>query len=174
MDEIENVLLARVGRQADVAGIDAGLGRRLVLRGDVDVRRGVVADEHRRKADVAERGNLARDVLADARRKSLVPSMRTAVIERDSTGPTGREEGLNRSAVRADNPSEDIPQPHPNRDRTMFFKIAFAGIAIIALMVVAQDQRWAQRAGVTGALHLHPGPRVRSPTAPGMPASRAC
>ena len=32
----------------------------------------------------------------------------------------------------------------------MFFKIALAGIAIIALMAVARDQQWAQRAGVTG------------------------
>jgi len=32
----------------------------------------------------------------------------------------------------------------------MFFKIAFVGIALIALMVVARDQRWPQRAGVTG------------------------
>jgi hypothetical protein len=32
----------------------------------------------------------------------------------------------------------------------MFYRIAFAGIAIIALMVVARDQHWAQRAGVTG------------------------
>ena len=32
----------------------------------------------------------------------------------------------------------------------MFFKIAVVGIALIALMAVARDQRWAQRAGVTG------------------------
>ena len=32
----------------------------------------------------------------------------------------------------------------------MFFRIAFVGIAIVALMVVARNQQWAQRAGVTG------------------------
>ena len=33
----------------------------------------------------------------------------------------------------------------------MFWKMALVGIAIIALMVVAQDQRWGERAGVTGS-----------------------
>jgi hypothetical protein len=32
----------------------------------------------------------------------------------------------------------------------MFYKFAFFGIALIALMVIAHDQQWAQRAGVTG------------------------
>jgi len=32
----------------------------------------------------------------------------------------------------------------------MFWKIGFVLIALVALMVVARDQRWAQRAGVTG------------------------
>ena len=32
----------------------------------------------------------------------------------------------------------------------MFWKIAFIAIAIVALMVVGRDQRWAARAGVTG------------------------
>lgn len=32
----------------------------------------------------------------------------------------------------------------------MFWKFALVGIAIVALMVVARDQRWAERAGVTG------------------------
>ena len=32
----------------------------------------------------------------------------------------------------------------------VFWKIAFVGIAIVGLMVVAKDQRWAARAGVTG------------------------
>jgi hypothetical protein len=32
----------------------------------------------------------------------------------------------------------------------MFFRIAFTGIAIIALMAVARQQQWAQKAGVTG------------------------
>ncbi len=32
----------------------------------------------------------------------------------------------------------------------MFFKIIIVGIALIALMAVARDQQWGQRAGVTG------------------------
>ncbi len=32
----------------------------------------------------------------------------------------------------------------------MFWKIAFVAVAIVALMVVGRDQRWAARAGVTG------------------------
>ncbi len=32
----------------------------------------------------------------------------------------------------------------------MYWKIALVGIAIIAVMVVARDQHWAGRAGVTG------------------------
>ena len=32
----------------------------------------------------------------------------------------------------------------------MFWKIALIAIAVVALMVVARDQRWAARAGVTG------------------------
>jgi hypothetical protein len=33
----------------------------------------------------------------------------------------------------------------------VFWKIALVGIAIVALMVVARDQHWAGRAGVTGS-----------------------
>ena len=43
-----------VGGQAEVVRVDADARRRLVLAVDVDVRRGVVADEHGRQADVAE------------------------------------------------------------------------------------------------------------------------
>ena len=86
-DEVEDVLLARLGRQADVAGIDAGLGRRFVLRGDVYVRRRIVTDEHRRKADVAERGNLTRHVLADGCRE-LCPVHPRGRHRVDSTGVT--------------------------------------------------------------------------------------
>jgi hypothetical protein len=32
----------------------------------------------------------------------------------------------------------------------MFWKIALVGIALIALMAVARDQQWPERAGVTG------------------------
>ena len=71
VDEREHVVLARVGREAHVAGVDPGLGRRLVLRGDVDVRGRVVADEHRREADVAELRDLARDVGAHLRGELL-------------------------------------------------------------------------------------------------------
>ena len=53
-DEREHLLLARLRGQPDVARVDARLGRGLVLRADVDVRGRVVADEHRREADVPE------------------------------------------------------------------------------------------------------------------------
>jgi len=35
----------------------------------------------------------------------------------------------------------------------MFWKIAFVAIAIIAVMVVARDQHWAERAGVIGSCY---------------------
>ena len=40
----------------------------------------------------------------------------------------------------------------------MFWKIAFIAIAIVALMVVGRDQRWAARAGVTGNCVSTPPP----------------
>ena len=62
VDERENVLLARVRREPHVAGVDPGLGRRLVLRRDVYVRGRVVTDEHRGEPYVPELRDVARDV----------------------------------------------------------------------------------------------------------------
>ena len=63
-DEREHVLLARVGRNAVVARLDAGRLRRLLLQVDVDVRRRVVADEDGRDADVVELRDGCGDLLA--------------------------------------------------------------------------------------------------------------
>ena len=49
-DEVEDLALGRIRRETVVARLDPGLVRRLVLRADVDVRRGIVADENRREA----------------------------------------------------------------------------------------------------------------------------
>ena len=49
-------------RQPQVDGADPGLGRGLVLEPDVDVRGRIVADEHRRQPDAAERAHVLRDV----------------------------------------------------------------------------------------------------------------
>lgn len=38
-------------------------------------------------------------------------------------------------------------------------KIALCGVAIVVLMVVAQDQRWPQKAGVVGVCAATPAPR---------------
>ena len=63
-DELEDLGLGRVGWEAMVARVDPGLVRGLVLRADVDVRRGIVTDQDRRQADgLPERA----DVLGDLR-----------------------------------------------------------------------------------------------------------
>ena len=49
-DAREQLVLRRVGGQPEVARVDAGLRRGLLLQVDVDVRGGVVADEHRGEA----------------------------------------------------------------------------------------------------------------------------
>ena len=38
-------------------------------------------------------------------------------------------------------------------------KILMTGVAIVALMAVARDQRWPQRAGVVGSCYPTPAPR---------------
>ena len=48
-------------------------------------------------------------------------------------------------------------------------KIAMVGIAIVILMAVAKDQKWAQRAGLTGTCHT-----VRAPTSTPEGAWYAC
>ncbi len=69
--EPEQLVLGGVGGQAKVARVDADALRSLLLAPDVDVRGGVVADEHRGEADVAERRDLGRDLVADFRRQRL-------------------------------------------------------------------------------------------------------
>ena len=64
------VLAGRLG-QPQVDGVHPGLGRRLVLEPDVDVGRRVVADEHRRQADAAERADVVGDAGADPLRERL-------------------------------------------------------------------------------------------------------
>ena len=49
--------------------LDADLLRRLVLEADVDLRRGVVADEHGGQADMAELRELLLQLPAQARRE---------------------------------------------------------------------------------------------------------
>jgi hypothetical protein len=71
LDEREQLGLGRRLRQPHVAGLDAHLLRRPVLAADVDVRGRVVADEDGREADVAELGDLGRDVRANPLRKRL-------------------------------------------------------------------------------------------------------
>ena len=60
----EDLLSLVSAGKPDVARVDPRLRCGLVLRRDVDVRRGIVTDEHRRETDVAELGNLARDAFA--------------------------------------------------------------------------------------------------------------
>ena len=62
----EQLLLGRLRREPDVLRVDPDLGRRLVLEPDVDVRRGIVADEDRREPDLPELPNLLGDLAADA------------------------------------------------------------------------------------------------------------
>lgn len=51
----------------------------------------------------------------------------------------------------------------------MFWKIAFVAVAIAAVMVVARDQRWAERAGVTGSCTA-----TQAPSADGSGAWYVC
>ena len=66
LEQLEDLALRRRLGQPVVARLDARLLRGLVLPADVDVRRGIVADEDRRKADVgAERRDVPGDLSAD-------------------------------------------------------------------------------------------------------------
>ena len=67
----EQLVLGGVGREPDVVGMDPDALRGLVLARDVDVRGGVVADEHGREPDVAELRDLGGDFLAHLRRERL-------------------------------------------------------------------------------------------------------
>ena len=71
-DELEQLRLARLLRQAQVACLDPDLERRLVLAPDVDVRGRIVADEHGREPDRArEHRHLGRDLRANPGREGL-------------------------------------------------------------------------------------------------------
>ena len=70
-DRLEQLRLARVGGQLDVARLHAGRLRGPLLQVDVDVRCGVVADEHRGEADVPELRDLRGDLLAHLRAERL-------------------------------------------------------------------------------------------------------
>ena len=59
----------RLGGQTVVVALDACLQRGPVLVVDVDVRRGIVADEHRRQADMPELGDIRGHLGADAGRE---------------------------------------------------------------------------------------------------------
>ena len=52
-----------------VVALDAGFDRGAVLVVDVDVRRGIVADEHGGQSHMAQLGNVARNLLADTGRE---------------------------------------------------------------------------------------------------------
>lgn len=41
----------------------------------------------------------------------------------------------------------------------VFLKIALVGVAIVAMMAVARDQKWPERAGVVGTCVTTPAPR---------------
>ncbi len=70
-EQLQQLGLRRVRGQPDVARVDADRLGRLLLEADVDLRGGVVSDEHRREADVAELGDLERDFGANLRRQRL-------------------------------------------------------------------------------------------------------
>ena len=62
LDDRDQLLLRDVCREPPVVRADSHPLRRLVLAADVDVRRGIVADEHGREADVAQPGDVAGDL----------------------------------------------------------------------------------------------------------------
>ena len=78
-----------VGRQPEVAGLDADLGRGLVLQPDVDVGGGVVADEHRREPDATEPRDLVGDLGADARGERLAVHERRGHLGSEDNGDRG-------------------------------------------------------------------------------------
>jgi hypothetical protein len=70
-DRRQQILLRRVGGQLEVTRIHPGLRRGLLLQVDVDVRRGVVANQHGGEADVAELGDRSGHLLAHLRAEGL-------------------------------------------------------------------------------------------------------
>ena len=70
-EELQELVLGRVGREPEVVRVDADGGRGLVLAGDVDVGGRVVADEDGREPDLAELLHLRGDLFAHLRRERL-------------------------------------------------------------------------------------------------------
>ena len=70
-DEREQRLLARVRRQVVIERLESGLPRGLVLAADVDLRGGILADEDRGEADVAEPSDVGGHLGAHLRRERL-------------------------------------------------------------------------------------------------------
>jgi hypothetical protein len=71
-DELEDLALGRIGGKAVVPRVDPCLLGRLVLRADVRVRGGIVADEDRGEADGAAPGaHILRDLRPDLERQLL-------------------------------------------------------------------------------------------------------
>ena len=70
-EQREQLLLGRLGRQAHVLRVDADALRGLLLEVDVDVRGGIVADEHGREADLAQLLDLGGDLFAHLRREGF-------------------------------------------------------------------------------------------------------
>ena len=97
LDELDELLLRGIGRQSLVDGTDPHIVRRLVLQPDVDLGRGVVADEHGREAHVAELSDLLLQLRADlagdrgavyARRRHLERHLDVADVEAERLGQT--------------------------------------------------------------------------------------
>ena len=70
-DDGQQLLLCDLSRQPLVERLDAGLAGGLLLERDVDVRGGIVADQHRRQTDAAEVLDAGRNLLAHARGERL-------------------------------------------------------------------------------------------------------
>jgi hypothetical protein len=85
-DQGEQIRLRRVRRQLVVVGGDPGLARGLVLPADVNVRRGVVSDEHRGEPERADLGHLGGDLGPDPRGGEPAPSIVVATIVPSLTG----------------------------------------------------------------------------------------
>jgi hypothetical protein len=65
--------------------------------------------------------------------------------------PRMRSFERNRLPIPDRSPPPGYARPPPNRDRVLFVKIFLVAATIAVLMVVANDQHWSQRAGLTGS-----------------------
>src|SRR4029079_4639516 len=70
-NRLEQLVLRQVGRQLEVARVHTGLGRRLLLQIDVDVRRRVVADQNGGEPYASELGDGSGHLLAHLRAERL-------------------------------------------------------------------------------------------------------